>query len=124
MRRTRLVFQNLVVLLSVLVLTIGLAGCGPTAKFIQTGPVLAAKPDDCPIAVFYTKLPDRDYDELGIIECEGLSGEASVEKVLPTLKQTACQAGGDAVIIKTVQKVENPDDEKIYVTAAVIKWRD
>ena len=35
---------------------------------------MPAKPGDCDIEIFSSKLPDRDYEELGIIEGEGFLG--------------------------------------------------
>lgn len=98
-------------------------GCGPSANFIQTGSSAAAKPDNCNIEVFNSKAPDRKYRELGVIESEGQFGYASFEEVLPKLKEEACKHGGDAIIIKTIQKyADESNDENIYVTATVIKW--
>lgn len=101
-----------------------LIGCIASAKFIKTGPSADAKSNDCYIEIFNSKVPEREYYELGILEGEGIFGLASVEQVLPKLKEKACQAGGDAIIIKTVQKyVDDSDDEKIHIIATVIKWR-
>ena len=106
-----------------LIITI-LIGCSVSAKFIKTGPSVDAKSSDCPIEIFNSKVPEREYVELGILEGEGMFGLASVEKVLPKLKEEACRAGGDAIIIKTVQKyVDDSDDTKIHIIATVIKWR-
>jgi hypothetical protein len=41
-----------------------------SAKFISTGKSYPAKSDDCEIEIFTSKLPDRGYEELGIIEGE------------------------------------------------------
>lgn len=100
-------------------------GCGTSTKFIQTGPSVTAKPNNCNIEIYNSKIPDRKYTELGVIESEGKYGYDSFEKVLPELKKEACKNGGDAIIIKTIQKyVDESKDEKIYVTATVIKWQD
>ena len=131
MRQNSISFRNsnlssfFVLITSTLFAMTCLIGCKTSAKFIQTGPSLAAKTDDCPIEVFSSKLPKREYSELGIIEGEGKYDNATLEKVLPKLKQEACRAGGDAIIIKTVQKyIDSSDDEKIHVTATVVKWQD
>ncbi len=110
----------------VIILAMMLLGGCASAKFIKTGPSFDAKPDDCNIEIFNSKLPDRDYVELGILEGEGSLGADSMEEVLPKLKQEACRAGGDAIILKSSQKVfaDDFDDLSLNVTATVIKWVD
>ena len=112
-------------IVSVILITIFIFGCGPSINFINTGTSIAAKSNNSPIEVFNSKIPERKYKELGILESEGEYGYASFEEVLPRLKEEACEKGGDAIIIKTIQKyLGNSNDEKIYVTATVIKWLD
>ena len=100
-----------------------LGGCS-SAKFIKTGTSMAAKADGCDIEVFNSKLPDREYEELGIIEGEGFFGSDTLEKVLPKMKIEACRAGGDAIILKPGQKYFDGLDDKLNVTATVIRWKD
>jgi hypothetical protein len=102
-----------------------------SAKFVPTGNAYPAKSDDCEIEIFTSKLPDRDYEELGIIEGEGFLGADSFEEVLPKMKREACRAGGDAIILLSSQKsvdVSGDDDfigsdDKLNVVATVIKWK-
>ena len=102
-----------------------LAGCA-SAKFIATGPTYPARADDCDIEVFSSKPPEREYEELGIIEGEGSFGADSLEDVLPKMKREACRAGGDAIILTSSQKsVEiygESSDEQLNATATVIRW--
>ena len=101
-----------------------LGGCA-SAKFIRTGPSVAAKPDDCHIEIFSSKLPDREYEELGILEGEGFLGGDTLEMILPKMKREACRAGGDAIILKSYQKyVDDSSDENLNVTATVVRWTD
>ena len=100
-----------------------LGGCS-SAKFIKTGTSMAAKADDCQIEIFSSKLPDREYEELGIIEGEGVLGHDTLEKVLPKMKLEACRAGGDAIILNPNQKFFDGFDDKLNVTATVIRWTD
>ena len=97
-----------------------------TAKFISTGSSYSAKPDDCPIEVFSSKQPDREYEELGVIEGEGSLGHDTLEKILPKMKQEACKAGGDAIILTSRQKssdiFDDTGDDQLNVTATVIRW--
>ena len=99
-----------------------LGGCA-SAKYIQTGPSAAARADDCNIEVFASKAPDREYEELGILEGEGSWGADSLEDVLPKMKVEACRAGGDAIIMGSARKfVDSVDDTTLDVTATVIRW--
>ena len=106
--------------LSALVL---LEGCA-SAKFIKTGPAMPAKPDDCDIEIFTSKLPDREYEELGIIEGDTYFGADSLEEVLPKMKREACRAGGDAIILKSTQKTVEDDISNLNVIATVVRWTD
>ena len=99
------------------------SGCS-SAKFIRTGTSMAPKTDDCQIAIFYSKLPDREYEELGILEGEGVFGSDTLEKVLPKMRIEACRAGGDAIILKPSQKFYTDFDDKFFITATVIRWKD
>lgn len=97
-----------------------------SAKFISTGSSYPALAEDCPIEVFSTKLPDREYEELGVIEGEGSLGHDTLEKILPKMKREACKAGGNAIILTSRQKsadlFDDSGDEQLNVTATVIRW--
>jgi len=99
-----------------------------SAKFISTGSSYPARPGDCQIEVFSSKQPDREYEELGVIEGEGSMGHDTLEKILPKMKQEACKAGGDAIILTSRQKsadlFDDSGDDKLNVTATVIRWRE
>lgn len=103
------------------------AGCA-TAKFVPTGQTYPARADDCSIEIFSSKVPDRPYEELGIIEGEGSFGADSLEDILPKMKQEACRAGGDAIIITSSQRSvavdDDSSDEELDVTATVIRWTE
>jgi hypothetical protein len=102
-------------------------GCA-AARYVPTGSVYAAKSDNCPIEVFSSKSPDREYEEIGIIEGEGWLGGDTLADVLPKMKVEACRAGGDAIIITSNQKTPNvydgTSDSELNVTATVIRWLD
>lgn len=104
-------------------------GCS-SAKFIKTGSAYPARPDDCDIQVFSSKLPDREYEELGIIEGEGSMGADTLEKILPKMLREACRAGGDAIILTSTQKsidvqfYKEGSDEQMNVVATVVRWTD
>lgn len=117
-----------VIAVAVLALAIILGGCS-SARFVATAPeVSAAKPDDCSIEVYSSRVPDREYAELGVVEGEGSFGADTLAKVLPKMKTEACRAGGDAIILHQSQKsVEMEDfvrEEQLNVTATVVAWVD
>ena len=104
-----------------------------SAKFVATGPYYEARPDSCPIKIFITersffasKHPQQAYEELGIVEGEGSFGHDTLEKILPKMQRAACRAGGDALILLNNQKAvmvrADNSDEKLLVTATVIRW--
>ena len=99
-----------------------------SAKFIATGASYPARANDCPIEVFSSKLPDREYEELGVIEGEGSFGFDTLEKILPKMKREACKAGGDAIILTSRQKsadiFEDSGDDQLNITATVIRWME
>lgn len=109
-------------LLFVLIISEFIVGCGISTNFIQTGKTYNVKSKDCSIEVFNSKTPERKFEELGILESKGNYGHATFEDVLPNLKEKACLNGGDAIIIKNIQKYFEDSNETIYVTATVIKW--
>ena len=121
------VFRQRAVLMPVvytLLVTLFIGGCA-SANFIQTGKSYTAKPDDCAIEVFSSKTPEREYEELGILEGEGFFGGDTMEMLLPKLKKEACKAGGDAIILQSYQKyVDEIDDANLNVTATVIRWTE
>ncbi len=113
------------IVLMLALLSMALFGGCASAKFIETGPSFDAKPDNCHIEVFHSKLPDRDYLELGILEGEGFLFGDTLEKVLPKMKEKACRAGGDGIILISSQKfIDRHDDENLIVSATVIRWTE
>jgi len=125
--RTLDVKSKLKFLLAVLITGLLFFSCS-TAKFISTGSSYSAKPDDCPIEVFSSKQPDREYEELGVIEGEGSLSHDTLEKILPKMKKEACKAGGDAIILTSRRKssdiFDDSGDDQLNVTATVIRWTD
>ena len=121
------VLRRLVMVMWALSIIACLGGCS-SAKFIATGQSYAARPEDCHIEIYSSKLPDREYEELGIIEGEGSFGADSLEKVLPKMKTEACKAGGDAIILKSSQKsvdvFKDSSDEQLNVMATVVRWTE
>ena len=122
-RRKQYLWLRSTIAVCVLSAMVLLVGCA-SAKFIKTGPSMPAKPDDCDIEIFTSKLPDRQYEELGIIEGDTYFGADSLEEVLPKMKREACRAGGDAIILKSTQKTVEDDISNLNVIATVVRWTD
>jgi hypothetical protein len=96
-----------------------------SASFVQTG---ASKHPPrgkyCAIEVFSSRIPDRDYDEIGIVEGTGSLWKADMDDVLPRMKEEACLVGGEALIMgssDTFTEGENTRSQR--VTATVIRWK-
>ena len=111
---------------ALLLLGLLLGGCA-SARFVPTGADHPPRAEGCPIEVFSSKLPDRDYEELGILEGEGSLGRDTLEDVLPKMREEACKAGGDAIILTGSQKFSDASDitegdDKLSVTATVVRW--
>lgn len=107
------------------VLLLALTACAG-ANFVPTSSyVHPARSADCPIEVFSTQLPDRDYDEIGLVEGEGTLWKSDLSDVLPKLKEEACLAGGDALILGGEQKFGQGKDNHpvLRSVATVIRWR-
>jgi hypothetical protein len=117
--------KNQLSLFGIALVIIAILSCA-SAKFISTGTTYPAKAENCPIEVFSTKQPDKAYEELGVIEGEGSLGYDTLEKILPKMKQEACKAGGDAIILTSRQKTtdifDDSGDDQLNVTATVIRW--
>ncbi len=116
---------SLLLVLSSLLCIMFLFGCATSgnATFIKTGPSMTSKPVNCAIKVFSSKIPERKYEELGLLEIEGSLRDAVLEIVLPKLKEKACNIGADAIIIKSIQKyMDESNIENLYVTATAIVW--
>lgn len=107
------------------VLLLALAGCAGATFVPTTSYVHPARSEDCSIEVFSTQLPDRDYDEIGLVEGEGTLWKSDLSDVLPKLKEEACLAGGDALILGGEQKFGQGEDNHpvLRSVATVIRWR-
>jgi hypothetical protein len=114
-----------------LLLAVILGGCA-SAKFIPTSGLYPAKPENCDIEVFTSRVPDRPYEEIGVIEGEGSLGADSLQEVLPEMLKAACKAGGDALILISSDvsvNVGGGDDfigssQELHTLATVIVWTD
>ena len=109
----------------VCVLVTLVAGGCLSASFVQTGATHSPRSRYCAIEVFSSQNPDREYDEIGIIEGTGTLWKADLDDVLPKMKEEACLVGGEALIMGSsnvyTEGKENTRSQR--VTATVIRWK-
>jgi hypothetical protein len=119
MRKPRVPLR-IVVYLPALVVLGGCAG----ATYVPTGAIHPAKAKDCVIEVFSAELPDREFEEIGILQGEGSFWKADMDDVLPKLREEACLAGGDAIILQSAGRYAAGEHgvENMYAFATVIRW--
>ena len=115
---------NLISVASCLAAILTIGGC-VSATYVPTGAAYPPKASDCAIEVFSAGLPDREYEEIGILEGEGSFWKADMEDVIPKLKEEACLAGGDALILQSAQRYAAGEEgvDNMYAFATVIRWR-
>lgn len=109
---------------TVAALVLALSGC-VSVSYVPTSAALPPKPKDCEIQVFSAGPPQRAYEEVGILEGKGSFWNADLEDVLPRLREEACLAGGDAIVLISAQRVsggEDDIDEELHAFATVIRW--
>jgi hypothetical protein len=98
-------------------------GC-VNAWYVRTGDRYPAKARDCDIEVFTSGLPARDYEEIALLEGEGNLWKAELRDILPKLKEQACLAGGDAILLNPPQRFAEGEQgsPRMYASATVIRW--
>lgn len=110
-------------LLGVVAMTGGCVGANYVPISNQTYP---AKPSNCELEIFSAALPERPFDEIGVIESEGSFWKSDLGDLLPKVREEACRAGGDAIILGGEERFnagENNDVPILRRTATVIVWR-
>ena len=88
--------------------------------------VYPARPADCELEIFSAALPERPFDEIGVIEGEGSWWKSDLGDILPRLREEACLAGGHGLILGGEERFnagENNDIPVLRRTASVIRWR-
>ena len=101
-----------------------LGGC-VTATFVPTvGTAYPARPVDCELEIFSSAIPDREYEEIGIVEAEGSAWNSDLEDVLPAMREEACLAGGDGIILQRGDTFTEGDDGMRVqrIIATVFRW--
>lgn len=103
--------------------SVALGGC-VHAWYVPTGARYPARARDCDMEVFSSALPAREYEEIAVLEGEGNLWKAQLRDILPKLKEQACLAGGDAIILNPPQRFAEGDEgsPRMYASATVIRW--
>ena len=112
-------------LVSCLATIVVVGGC-VSATFIPTSAAgYPSKGRYCEIEVFSSAVPDREYEEIGIVEGEGSAWKSGLEDILPKLMEEGCSAGGDALIIQSNDMFsEGKDGIRVQrISATVIRWK-
>jgi hypothetical protein len=101
------------------------AGGCVSATFVPTRGVYPSKGRYCEIEVFSSAAPDREYEEIGIVEGEGNWWKARLEDVLPKLVEEGCLAGGDAIIMQSNDMFSEGEAgiRTQRISATVIRWK-
>jgi hypothetical protein len=127
--------QRLTLILLQIAVFVGATGC-VRVGYIPTNASAPARPENCPIQIFTSRAPDRPYVELGIVEARGSAHRASLEDMLPEMRQEACLAGGDGIIMGGAQRSTTASGsfsltggsfstiEHLNTTATVIRFQD
>ena len=102
------------------------SGC-LSANFTPTsGRLYEPRPSNCDIEGFSSGVPDRAYEEVGIVEGKGTAWKAELRDVLPAIMEEGCRAGGDGIIIGSMDLLgegkENVPAQVIQAT--VIRWKN
>ena len=101
-----------------------LGGCVGAHYVPASSTAYPARAEDCAIEVFTTAPTDRGYEEIGLVEGEGTEWKANTADLLPKLKEQACLAGGDAIVLLFDDKFAQGEDGHpvLRSVATVIRW--
>ena len=85
------------------------------------------KSEPCEIVVFQDGKPDQAYVDIGTINYHderhrSRAGSLKLEVVMPTIKGSACEAGGDALIDIKVTEVRRLEFAMFNVRATVVRF--
>jgi hypothetical protein len=93
--------------------------CAPATTITRVSKAsFPSKPNDCDIQVLTQVPTGRNFEEIAILSTTQrivFSGN-DLNGLLPSIKQTACSLGADAILIKTV----NPATQDTYATAFTV----
>ena len=85
---------------------LAVAGCASNELTLLGDKKYAAKPSGCKLDVYRQK-PNRKHIEIGMVNARGSQAmftSKSVKGLLPKIKESACAAGGDAVVLHSTRE--------------------
>jgi hypothetical protein len=76
-------------------------GCAASldVSHVLTGPALAPRSDDAPVAVYFNQSPGRPYREVAQIRVRAQGDAASLPEVIAMAAQDAREVGAEAIIV-------------------------
>jgi len=93
-------FQSPLILHSLPIVALILAvvcGCAPSTR-VTSFETYPPRPSTHKIRIYRTTLPDRPFEEIGLVSSRQRNKFISMEAVLESLKKEAREMGGDAII--------------------------
>jgi len=83
---------------SVALVALALLACVPPAvQMVRSGPTVGARPPDCRVAFLRVKAPEQPFDEIAVLQYDGM--EVKLAEAQELLRRQACAAGADAVVV-------------------------
>ena len=87
--------------IAALLLLVSASACGVAVRATPFAPgAHPPRPPDAPVQMFSTRVPECDYEELGLLRAESKNGLTPWQRVVETFLHRARQMGGDAVILR------------------------
>ena len=97
--------------LLLILFTVALCSC------VSTSIIPISEINNIGIPLYFTKLPQSDYDEIAFIEASG--GNGNLHKIITLFNDRVKEANGDAVISVRISKIGNA----YYISGIVIKFK-
>lgn len=89
--------KRMTVGLFIVMLLVAVWGCAPELRVTRFN-TYPPRPPGHEIKIYRTTLPDRPYEEIGLVRSRQRNKFISMEEVLESLKKAAREMGGDAII--------------------------
>ncbi len=100
------------------VLLVVLSACIPaTVQVVRTGPTVAARAPDCRVSFLRAKAPELPFDELAVLQYDGI--QQDLPQIQELLRKQACAAGADAIVV-TREYVSIPGHS--WMTGSAIRY--
>jgi len=120
--------KNFVFLFNTFLVLAVASGCASISMSQLSAKKYQAREKDCHIEVFANPPADKKFEELCLISARGgqsIFEGKDVDSLLPGMKEKACQAGADAIILKNSKAGGynfNAPADRAEATAVAIKF--